>query len=307
MRPDDLRIEVRQAILRVPRIPLSNALWIRVFRALYNLGSRTPLEPGVDIKKLNADGINVRCYTPQKNKSGAAILWFYGGGHIAGKPAHLNSIASYAARELGVTVMVPEYRLAPAHPYPANLDDGYKAWLWLVSNANTLGLDPKRLAIAGHSAGGGLAAALALLIRDAGGQQPRSQCLFYPMLDDRIACDRTLDSENHYIWNNKTNFHAWSAYFGKLSPGSNDIPEYAAAARETDLTQLPSTWIGICGLDLFEAQDTNYAKRLLESEVDCEVHRVEGVPHAFEVLVPDCEPARAIKASAIEFLRKTLN
>lgn len=306
MRPDDLMADVRQAILKVPRLPLSSHAWIRISRVLYNLAGRTRVGPGVNVKKIQAEGVNILCYTPKKNKGCAAVLWFHGGGHIAGKPAHLNALASYAARELGVTVIVPEYRLAPLHPYPANVDDGYKAWLWLVSNSSALGLDPNRLAIAGHSAGGGLAAALALRVRDSGGQQPKSQCLFYPMLDDRVACDRALDVKDHYIWNNKDNFYAWSAYLGKLSPGGDSVPTYAAAARENDLSGLPPTWIGICGLDLFEAQDATYAKRLLDSKVDCEVCRIEGVPHAFDVLVPNCEPARVMEASAMDFLRRTL-
>jgi len=210
--PKDINPELRKAITRVPRLPFAIRSLLPLTRLLYNVGVRTKVCRGVNTHTETHNGVELLVFTPQGKASNAAILWMFGGGHIAGNPRHLNGIASRTARELNVTVFVPNYRLAPRRPFPADLDDCNTAWNWLVSNATDRGINPDKLAIAGHSAGGGIAAALAQKIRDCGGQQPKAQCLFYPMLDDRVAADKTHDSINHYIWNNKANRVAWESY-----------------------------------------------------------------------------------------------
>ena len=290
----------------MPRVPFARRPLLPLARLLYDFGARTKVLGGVDVSTEVHDGIQMRVYSPRAHRSNAAILWIFGGGHVAGKPEHLNHIASLAARELGVSVFVPKYRLAPRHPFPADLDDCFAAWNWLAANAQARGLSAERLAVAGHSAGGGLAAALAQKIRDHGGPQPRAQCLFYPMLDDRVAADRSLDEINHFIWNNKANDVAWSAYLSPNTPGSVSIPNYAAAARRDDLSALPPTWIGLCGIDLFADEDRDYARRLKEAGVECEVHEVDGAPHAFELFEPNAGVSREFERSAIAFLGRAL-
>ncbi|MEO0883275.1 MAG: alpha/beta hydrolase [Pseudomonadota bacterium] len=307
MKASDLHPEVRKVIARTPRLPFAHRFLLPVSRLVYNVAAATKLPDGVMVLVKSISGVDVLVFEPDARTSEGAILWMFGGGHWAGKPSHLNAVAGFAARELGVPIYVPFYRLAPRHPFPANLDDCYAVWTHLVQNAARLELDPTRIALAGNSAGGGLAATLAQRIRDEAGAQPIAQCLFYPMLDDRIAADRSLDQINHFIWNNKANYAAWRAYLSPHKPGAEILPDYAAAGRCLDLKGLPPTWIGICGLDLFCAENDGFSERLTAAGVPCEVYRVGGVPHAFEVLAPDARIAIDFQRSAIEFLRRALD
>ncbi|HAS42901.1 MAG TPA: alpha/beta hydrolase [Microscillaceae bacterium] len=305
MNSKELRPEIRKIVKLTPRLPWSK--WFKISRLLYDIGAQTKLAKGVNVSRVVENGVDLLVYSPKSKAPKGAILWIFGGGHWAGKPAHLNSIASKVVNELGVEVFVPKYRLAPRHPFPANLDDCFRAWHWLIAHVDKRGLDLEKLAIAGHSAGGGLAAALVQRIYDEGGVQPKVQCLFYPMVDDRIAINRALDKKNHFIWNNKVNYDAWKAYLKPHLPGQASLPAYAAAARREDLSGLPPAWIGQCGLDLFFDQYTTYAERLNDAGVKCETYLVEGVPHAFEVLAPKKEISQQFEADAIRFLGKVFN
>lgn len=307
MKVEDLYPGVRKVIARTPRLPFAHRFLLPVSRLVYNVAAATKLPDGIIVSIASMNGVDVRVFEPNARTSNGAILWMFGGGHWAGKPSHLNAIAGFAARELGVPIYVPSYRLAPRHPFPADLEDCHAVWKHLVENVERLKFDPDRIALAGNSAGGGLAAALSQKIRDEGGAQPIAQCLLYPMLDDRTAADRSLDQINHFIWNNKANYEAWRAYLSPHKPGAEIIPDYAAAGRCLDLAGLPSTWIGICDLDLFCAENEDYSERLTVAGVECEVYRVEGVPHAFEVLAPDTHIAIDFQRSAIDFLRRALN
>ena len=142
------------------------------------------------------------------------------------------------ARDAGILVANVEYRLAPTHQYPAAIDDCVEAWQWLLQSAGELGIDPARIAIAGQSAGGGLAAALALRVHDAGGVQPAAQILFCPMIDDRTALRSELDGNDYLMWNTRHNRQAWSWYLGQPA-GAPEVPAYAAPARRDDLSGLP--------------------------------------------------------------------
>ena len=132
-------------------------------------------------------GPAVRCllYGPAEREnatSTAAYLHVHGGGYLFGSPEGSDPMNRYIARELGITVLSVDYRLAPEHPIPAPLDDCYAALSWLHENATDLGVDPQRIGIGGESAGGGLAAALAIKARDAGEYPICWQALTYPML-----------------------------------------------------------------------------------------------------------------------------
>lgn len=307
MNAEDLHPDVRKVIARTPRLPFAHRFLLPVSRIVYNLAAATKVPEGVIDSVKTMSDVDVLVFEPHERTSNGAILWMFGGGHWAGKPSHLNAIAGLAARDLGVPIYVPSYRLAPRHPFPANLEDCHAVWSHLTQEAERLGVDVNRIALAGNSAGGGLAAALAQKIRDQAGVQPIAQCLLYPMLDDRTAADRSLDQINHFVWNNKANYEAWRAYLSPHKPGAETLPDYAAAGRCHDLTGLPPTWIGICDLDLFCAENEDYFERLTAAGVDVEVYRVGGVPHAFEVLAPDAQIAIDFQRSAIEFLRLALD
>ena len=170
-----------------------------------------------------------------------------------------NNIA--LVREAGVAVAAVNYRLAPAHPFPAPIDDCYAALRWLHAEAKGLDVLPERIAIGGSSAGGGLAAALALMAHDRKEVSVAFQLLIYPMLDDRTALRTDMDMSRVRLWNNKCNQFGWASYLQR-EPGGVDVHPYAAPARRESLSGLPSSWIGVGTFDLFHDEDVSYAKRL---------------------------------------------
>ena len=306
MNANKLHSEIRNTIRFLPRIPWHIKPLFILSRFLYNIGAHTSLEKGVKNHKVKYSGVELSIFTPENNTPKCAVLWCHGGGHWAGNPSHLNNLASIAVRELDAMVIAPKYRLAPKHPFPADLEDCFLGWTWLVQNADVKGISLDKLAIAGHSSGGGLAAALAQRILDEGGIQPQAQCLFYPMIDDRTAVNFSLHKVNHFIWNNKVNQICWDTYLTPNKAGAVTLPKYAAAARRKNLQKLPPTWIGQCELDLFYEENKAYAERLKEAGVDCEVYLQKGVPHAFEVLAPKAKISKQLNATAIRFLGRKL-
>lgn len=238
---------------------------------------------GVRLRRVVEQGVPVHVLSPQAGSEPAALLWMHGGGLVMGAPTLEYQRASSYAAALGITVVVPSYRLAPEHPWPAALDDCRSAWTWLLQRADSLGVDPTRVVVGGVSAGGGLAAALAQRLHDEGGTQPAGELLVYPMLDDRTAADTTLDAHRHPVWNNVSNRTGWTSYLGH-PPGRPDVVEYAVAARRADLSGLPPTWIGVGTADLFLEECRAYAHRLRQAGVPTELVEVPGAPHGFDTL-----------------------
>src|SRR6202042_1141629 len=165
----------------------------------------------------------------------------HGGGNVSGSFANDDARIdewSRSCRCVGVSV---EYRLAPETPFPGPLDDCYLGLKWVFDHHDELGVDPGRVGVSGTSAGAGLAAGLALLARDRGEVPLRFQLLDCPMLDDRQTTPSS-QLDGLHVWNRHSNTFGWRSYLGDLY-GTPDIPPYAAAARATDLTGLPPTYI----------------------------------------------------------------
>lgn len=187
------------------------------------------------------------------------------------------------AAALSCVIVSVDYRLAPETRAPGAVEDCYAALQWLHQSADELGVDRQRIAIGGESAGGGLAAALALLTRDRGKIALCFQNLIYPMLDDRTAAQvRRNAFTGHHLWTNEHNRFAWSALLG-ATPGGVGVSPYAAPARATDLRGLPPTLITVGQLDLFLEEDIDYATRLMQAGVPTELHVYPGAYHAFDL------------------------
>ena len=144
-------------------------------------------------------------------------------------------------------------------------------------------VDATRIAIGGSSAGGGLAAGLALLARERGGVRPVVQLLVYPMLDDRTATRHCEHERDLRLWNSSSNRFGWRSYLGH-EPGSDGVSALAAPACADDLSGLPRAWIGVGSLDLFADEDVEYACRLRAAGVACELCVVDGAYHGFDVV-----------------------
>jgi acetyl esterase/lipase len=200
----------------------------------------------------------------------------------------------------GATLASVAYRLAPENPYPAGIEDAYAALLYLADHASQLGGSPSRLAVMGESSGGGMAAGLALMVRDRGGPSLVSQVLIYPMLDDRSVVP-DAEIARFLTWTYEDNATGWMTLLGDAY-GTDDVPVYAAPARASALSDLPAAFVDVGELDAFRDEDVAYALRLVRAGVPIELHVRPGAPHAFETIAPDAAITRRAVADRIRVL-----
>jgi triacylglycerol lipase len=235
-----------------------------------------------------------------------AIFHVHGGGYIMGTPEMMAPEHRVLAPTFNCVVVSVDYRLAPDAPHPAPIEDCYAALKWTFENAAGLGIDPKRIGVSGESAGGGLAAALALVARDRGEVPLAFQHLIYPMIDDRTCT--TADPHPYvgeHIWTPESNLFGWTALLG-TAPGGPDVDPYAAAARATDLKGLPPTYIAVGALDLFLDENLDYALRLTRAGVPVELHVYPGAFHGFQA-APEARVTLTATRDSRDALARFLN
>jgi acetyl esterase/lipase len=240
-----------------------------------------------------APDVRVLVYLPKNVSSPMpALLWIHGGGYVIGNADQADPQIKMIVSTLGCAAVSVDYRLAPETPHPGPVEDCYAALKWLYVNVGNLGVDPNRIAIGGDSAGGGLAAGLALLTRDRGEVPLVFQLLIYPMLDDRTVTQADPHPfTGEFIWTPDANRFGWTALLGQ-EPGGPDVSPYAAAARAQQLEGLPAAYIGVGTLDLFLEEDMEYARRLIRAGVPTELHVYPGAFHGFP-MVADAKVAQA--------------
>ncbi len=247
-----------------------------------------------------APEIGVLVYTPPDARAGLrpAYLHMHGGGYVLGSAEMSDPGNRALAAALGCVIVSVDYRLAPETRWPGGLEDCYAALRWLHRNAAALGVDPGRIAVGGESAGGGMAAALAILARDRGEIPTCFQYLNAPMLDDRTgSASDPHPFAGEFIWTPASNRFAWGALLGQEAGGA-DVPEAAVPARVRDLTGLPPAYITIGALDLFVEEDLEYARRLIRAGVPTEFHLLPGAYHGFQIAGLDTPHARQATALA---------
>ncbi|MEZ0075794.1 alpha/beta hydrolase [Planotetraspora sp. GP83] len=255
-----------------------------------------------DYKMVTADGASIllRWYVKQGAEPGPAALYLHGGGMILGHVGLFDGSVSRYVSASGTPILSVDYRRAPEHPHPTPVEDAYAALVWLHEHAAGLGVDPARIGVFGDSAGGGLAAAVAILARDRGGPAIARQILLMPMLDDR-----TLTPDPHLapfaLWSWDDNRTGWQALLGEAA-GGPDTPAHAAPARLADPTGLPPAYIEVGQLDIFRDEDLTYALRLSQVGVPVEFHLHPGVPHEFESIAHASDVARRVIADRVRVL-----
>jgi acetyl esterase/lipase len=297
------------ADMRNPVLPFVSGTINRRNLPLVRLQSQVPTPSGrgvsVTKRRVGDNAIPVLVTTPirgQRPRPG--VLWIHGGGYILGSPQMEAFGTGRLARDLGAVTVSPDYRLAPEHPFPAALDDCMTTLEWMRAHAEELGIDPERIAVAGGSAGGGLAAAVAQRSHDEG-IPLRAQVLSYPMIDDRTVLRDDHSGRGRFLWTPANNRFGWTSYLGR-EPRMSDAPGYAVPARRTDLTGLPPAWIGVGDLDLFYDEDVDYAEKLRAAGVPCELVTVPGMYHAADALAPKAQAIKDFRRGLTEHLRAYL-
>jgi acetyl esterase/lipase len=222
----------------------------------------------------------VRVHRPKGVEGALPCLYgIHGGGYVSGSIVMEGPRLDAWCPGVPCVGVAVEYRLAPETPYPGPLDDCYAGLLWTFEHAEALGIDPGRIGVGGASAGGGLAAALALLARDRGEVSLAFQLLECPMLDDRqVTPSSRLDGLP--LWSRESNEFGWRSYLGERY--GNDVPSHAAPARELDLAGLPPALVIVGGADGFRDEDVDYALRLNQAGVAAELHVLPGAPHGIQ-------------------------
>jgi len=231
--------------------------------------------------------IPVRIYAPTAHRSARpALVYYHGGAFAMGRPRSEHARTLRIAADLGAIVVSVDYRLAPEHPFPAGFNDCYAALLWTREHADRLGADPGRLAVGGASAGGCLAAAVALAARDRNGPALACQFLICPVLDDRLQTGSMRRMAEVPVFNSADAERMWSFYLGPnhRSVGSETPSIYAAPARAADLRGLPPAYVMTAEYDPLRDEAIDYAMRCLASGVTVELHNVAGAVHGFDVL-----------------------
>ena len=247
--------------------------------------------------------VPVRLYRPAVDSPTPGLLYFHGGSFVMGGLDTDHRFCIYYAVNAGITVISVDYRLAPENPFPAGVEDCYGALCWVAEEAGRLGIDARRLGVAGSSAGGTLAAAVAIMARDRNGPDLALQMLVYPALDDRMDTVSINDQGRDYGVTRDVVGHMWRHYLG--GPGIA-TSTYAAPARLTDCSRLAPAYIDVGALDPLRDEAMDYASRLLRAGTDVDLHVFAGAPHAFDMVEGAAVTARASRLRAAA-LRKAFS
>ena len=301
--------ELLSALETFPKVEFSSEV-ISVMRAtMADMLTGIPISDSSEVvtqeyKISSGNGLEVSVFvhTPRQlsTEPRPAVLHIHGGGYVIASAKMFIADNQQMALDAHCLVASVDYRLAPETTHPGPIDDCYTALKWLHENAKILHIDPARIAVTGESAGGGLAAALALLARDRGEVRIAHQHLISPMLEDRTCVGDVNPYAGEFVWTRGSNRFGWSSLLG-CAPGGDGVSEYAAAARARDLSGLPNAFIAVGALDLFAEENMEYARRLMRAGVPTELHVYPGAYHGFEFVTeaPVTQRAKQISSAAL--------
>jgi acetyl esterase/lipase len=264
--------------------------------------TQAPTIAGVEAKDLEVPGpkgappVGLRLYRPKETRDALPVLvWMHPGGWVLGNIELEDLMARELVKSVRCAVVAVEYRLSPEHPYPAALEDCYAVLKWLAADGKKNGVDTRRIAVGGSSAGGNLAAGLALLARDRGEVPISFQVLIYPALNDRNIAQVGPNVAENLFWSRENMLMSWQAYLENRQ-ATADVPIYAAPTRARDLSRLPPAFIAVGGLDMFLEECLDYATRLTAAGVNTEAHVYPGAFHAFDAFAPSARVAQRLVA-----------
>jgi len=227
--------------------------------------------------------IRVRIYRPENNNDKLPVmLYLHGGGYALGNPEQAADVIKGYIDKRPCVIVAPGYRNSHTEAYPAAFNDSYDTLLWIKENADAIHVDINKLIVAGHSAGGGLTAAIALKARDTKDVKISFQMPIYPMIDDRHQ-----NESSHFetpVWGTRANHIGWELYLRDLHDQKKEIPFYAAPARNKNYTDFPPTFTFVGGIDPFRDETIKYVESLKAANIPVKFNLFEGCYHGFEQL-----------------------
>ena len=266
--------------LRVGAAPLES-LTPAEARAQSNAVPRLAGPEVAKVEDLHAPGdgveVPVRVYTPAGERAGA-LVWLHGGGWVVGSIATNDATCRALANQAQCVVVSVDYRLAPEAKFPLPLDDCFAATAWAASNSAAPGVDPSRIAVGGASAGGNLAAAVALMARDRSGPALAHQLLVYPVVGNDHSTASYRQNGEGYALDRTTMDWYWDHYLRGESDASNPL---AAPLLAADLSGLPPALVITAEFDVLRDEGEGYADRLRQAGVETTCSRYDGMIHGF--------------------------
>ncbi|WP_054704258.1 alpha/beta hydrolase [Bacillus sp. JCM 19041] len=269
--------------------------------------NRIPLPDGIHTTKQQIVGyengeIELTFYKPDGIRDNAPCLIYLHGGAFAlqAAPYHINLVCEYAKQTPCIVVFV-DYRLSPKHAFPTGIEDAYCAFKWVVEHAESLGIDQKRIAVAGDSAGAALATAVTLMARDRKAPHICFQLLMYPVTDARQKTESIAEYTDTPMWNAKLNEKMWKLY---LKNGVGSKKSYASPIESDSLADLPDAYVEVAEFDPLRDEGIHYAEALQDDGVHVELNRTSGTVHGYD-MVEGSELVRENVAKRISALQKT--
>lgn len=231
--------------------------------------------------------IRTRVFRPEGTSTETlpAMIYFHGGGYMMGIPEMANVFYEDVLKRRKIAIFSPDYRLSQKDPFPAGFNDCYDVLIWMRDNAKKLNIDPNKIIIAGHSAGGGMAAAITLKVRDTKVIKPAFQMPVYPMIDHRMMTPSSK-MQGSTMWDASINARAWGLYLRNIK---GEVPAYASPALNEDYSDFPPTISFVGDLEPFYDENVAYIDALKKAGIPVKFKIFKGGYHGFEVGSPDAK------------------
>lgn len=307
-------VELAAAMPFLVKVPFDN---VRESREIVNEQARVTLTQQVsylelaevdwhdtEVVRTSSPNIPIRVYTPRSHATPLGVLMFiHGGGFTLGDLNTEHARCVKICEEAQCVVVSVGYRLAPEFPFPAALDDCYQCLEWISGSLPRLGVNAGGIVVGGASAGGNLAAAVALKARDERGPRIALQLLIYPVLDVSMTTASMQEFDSTPIWDSHNNKSMWSFY---LASGVRPT-EYASPSLAGSLEGLPPAAILAAELDPLRDEAIEYASALMKANVPVDLICYRGAYHGFDVAVPFAEISQRSLNDQIHMVRRALS